>query len=85
MSYYILKLLGIDYPTIIANTPKFIGAIVPAIFDIYLLKLVELMLGNKFMKIALIINYSNIYSMKYFGKGFVNNFEMTVFTVAFYY
>jgi hypothetical protein len=85
LAYYILKMLNLDYPIIIYYCPKFISSIFAAIFDIYILKLVELTIGKKYLKITLLINIFNIVSFNRLAKGLINNFETAIFTAAFYY
>jgi hypothetical protein len=69
----------------VLNGPSIISSFFAALLDFYLLKLVELTIGKKYIKIVIMLNYFNIYSYNNISKTLINNFEAALLTVSFYF
>ncbi|EAR94611.1 plasmid maintenance protein (macronuclear) [Tetrahymena thermophila SB210] len=85
MLYSLLKVLNLDTPDLVAYSPMLISAFIASIYDFYLIKLVQICLGKKFVLPCLIINQTLWFNLIGMPRLLANSLETCLLVVSFYY
>ncbi|KAM3137750.1 hypothetical protein pb186bvf_010170 [Paramecium bursaria] len=81
--FYIIKNLNLDYGYVVAIGPRILQGALSAIYDYYLVRLLNLE-GVKSSITIVLVNYTLWYSLEFFSKTLINTFETALFTFALY-
>ncbi|KAL4471760.1 hypothetical protein ABPG74_008653 [Tetrahymena malaccensis] len=83
--YSLLKVLKLDTPDLVAYSPMLISALIASIYDFYIIKLVQICLGKKFVLPCLIINQTLWFNLMGMPRLLANSLETCLLVVSFYY